>query len=187
MNKAIYCLVLLMVFSINGYSENKDVYSFVELIPDSDNRGMDLFYRLTGRTDEVYVLESGWVNLSERFYINAFFLRYFDDDFNTETGTYNIMLLHGGGILYHITWEPLMEGWDVSFFSRNNKVYILIEYMAGDGSPVYFDYGIFEYITGFTFHNFSMIDSGSRDKESEGDFHSFFEWRYARWINTQRL
>jgi hypothetical protein len=30
-----------MVFSINGYSGNNDVYSFVELIPD---RGIGLFY-----------------------------------------------------------------------------------------------------------------------------------------------
>ncbi|MCL2441259.1 MAG: hypothetical protein FWD14_05925 [Treponema sp.] len=186
MRKAIICLILLMIIFINGYSENNDVYSFVELIPDNDKSGMDLFYRLTGRTDEVLVLKSGWVNLSERFFINTFFLHYFDGDFDTETGRYNIMLLHENGILYHITWEPLMEGWKVSFFSRNNKIYMLIEYMAGAGSPVYFDYGIFEYITGFSFHNFSMIDSGSRDKESDGDFYRFFEWRRAQRMNTQR-
>ena len=185
MHKAICCLILLIVFSINGYSENNDVYSFVELIPDSDNRGINLFYRLTGRTDEVHVLKSGWVNFSERFFTNAFFLHYFDGDFNTEKGRYNIMILHGEGILYHINWEPFVEGWYVSFFSKNDKVYMLIEYIAGAGSPVYTEYGIFEYKNpGFTFHNFSMIDCGSISKY-EGDFSGFFEWRHAQWMNTQ--
>ena len=159
MNRAIIGLIFLLFFSVEAYSQNNDTYSRLELIADTDNRGIGFFHRLTGITNEVRVLESGWVDLSGSYAAPEFYIKYYIEI--EERETINIMILSAEGdgvILYHNRWDIGVEGFGVSFFQRNQTPFMLLTYIAGAGSPVYTESAIFEYTEGtLLFSNFNMI------------------------------
>jgi hypothetical protein len=151
-----------MVFSTKAYSQNNDIYSPLELIPDTDNRGINIFYRVTGITNEISVWESGWLNLSGYYFASEFYIKYYVEE--TQTVTIMILSDRGGSgkgiILYHNSWTTDLEGFGIDFFQRNNMPYMLIYYIGGTAR--YYEFAIFEHTKDASLlFSFNMIYGGT--------------------------
>jgi hypothetical protein len=145
----------MFILSSKVYSQNNDTYSLLELKPDTNNGGLDYFRNLTGITNRINVMESGWISLDNGFNYSVFYIKYQVG----ETYLINVMILttrRDGAILYHRIWGESDTYDHIIFFQRNNTPYVLIYYLAGTGN--YLDFAIYEIANLDSLHvSFNMI------------------------------
>jgi hypothetical protein len=152
MRKYILSIILLIFYSINSYPQDNDIYSLINLIPDTKNEGLNYFYNCTGINDNINIIKSGWIDLVGDNRNTEFYIKYYIE----ETQRYNIMVLSKRiiNILYYKSWEASNEQFNITFFLRNNEPYMIVDYIGGSGK--YYAFSIFKYRNSF-FTYFDMI------------------------------
>jgi len=142
--KKIYSYFLFVIILIlNACSQDKDIYSIMDLLPDTENSGLELLNRCTNINinDDIGIIESGWVDLvgdgrNTEYYIYFYMIE--------DERYYHIILsLRNDNIIYFNSWQASNEKFNITFFKRNNNPYVIIDYRGG--SAKYYSFSIFEY------------------------------------------
>jgi hypothetical protein len=166
MRKYILSIILLIFYSVNSYSQYKDVYSLINIIPDKENEGLNYFYNYTGIKDNINIIKSGWIDLVGDNRNTEFYIKYYIE----ETKRYNIIVLSKRtvDILYYKSWEASNEQYNITFFRRNNEPYMIVDYRGGSGNYYVFSVLKYKYMGSF-FTFFDII------YEKELGFGGWFE------------
>jgi hypothetical protein len=159
--------ILVFVFSLDIflqkgviYAQDNSIYLPSVIRPDINDVGLTLLKETTGLLDNINIIESGWVDIIGDKRYTEYYANYI-----TGSEERNIIIISSRwemGILYHINWKIGNNIYDVDFFERNNKSYVMVYYKGGSGG--FFGFAIFEFVRKSMFNKFRCIfESGTQD------------------------
>jgi hypothetical protein len=141
--KRVCYFLCVIIFTLNAYSQDKDIYSIMELLPDTENKGLELLYKCTNINidDDIGIIKSGWIDLVGDGRNTEYFIYFYIIE---DERYYNVILSwRSDNIIYFNSWQASNVKFDITFFKRNNNPYAIIDYRGGSGN--YYSFSIFEY------------------------------------------
>jgi hypothetical protein len=158
MKKIISIIFGIIIWSMELYSQNSDVYHLNNVIPDNENEGLNLFCDIVNDNelfdfdyndllDEISIVESGWIDLIGDESNTEFYMKYYIE----KRKQYHIMVLtkrHQDVNIHILRWSSNASiDYNVIFFKRNNKPYIILDERSDFGVRVGIDcdFSILEY------------------------------------------
>jgi hypothetical protein len=132
----LYAKILILIAC---YQDN-DIYAIIDGSNNPSTEGLELLNKYLNIKDDITIINYEQIDLDGDGSKNEYYIKYYSQD--TQMHSIVILSRRDPGILYFTNWYPI-EQFNVTFFSRNDNHYLIMDYRGGSGS--YYVFSILEY------------------------------------------
>jgi hypothetical protein len=131
------------LFILDIYSQDNDIYIIIDGLNNPNNNGLELLYEYTNINDNIAIINYKQIDLIGDGRNTEYYIKFYTEN----TNIYSIVILseRDPGIIFYKSWYASNQQYNVTFFTRNDIPYLIIDYRGGSGGYYFFSILKYDY------------------------------------------